>query len=67
MFELKARNQSNRVHALNPTGIGHAFNTHQRKRYQYAGNDSEQANSETLNYHACKFQKHWKQTKSTTE
>jgi hypothetical protein len=40
MFELKTRNQSNLVHALNPTGISHAFNTHQRKRYQYAGNDS---------------------------
>jgi hypothetical protein len=37
MFELKTRNQSNQVRALNPTGIKHAFNTHQLKRYQYAG------------------------------
>jgi hypothetical protein len=40
MFRLKTGNKANLVHALNSTGINHAFNTHQRRRYQYAGNDT---------------------------
>ena len=54
MVRLKTGIETDLAHALNSTGINHAFNTHQRSRYFYAGNDtveeyfkqeSEQVNS----------------------
>jgi hypothetical protein len=38
--QIGSWNQSNLIHALNSTGIDHAFNTHQYSRYQYARNDT---------------------------